>query len=1791
MSRHGSGRSILVLGVVAMTVFLSVGVAAGASAGIEASSSAGNSGGETVTDCRQLNESGLYELGGNITADATEECLFVNASDVIVHGNGHWLNGSVDGGAHGHPIAVQGSPTYPDSRPGKLSNVTLRNVRVANWSQPVVFNAVENATVVDSVLRDGFNVGGTRSGNGLQINDGSNATVVETRVTGFPGRGIELFDVANATVTRTAVVNNGYQGVMVNDGDDNAIRNNTIVGNAHNARGGSAIQSNGPLAGLTIRDNNVSYNNGNGMKLGGSEGGLIANNTVRSNNHGILLHSWGSGNNTIRDNTVADSYRVGIYPRVPHTVVEDNRVVDSGSHGINFRPSINGDASFGVARNNTVRRSDSDGIVVNSARNVSLVENRVANSTGNGLLLQGDVPELRATGNLFTRNKRGISVKTDTASGTVERNGFVNNSQWGAHFLWDAVETLNLEHNIITGNGDRGVIYRQDDDGAVSATNNWWGHPSGPASPGNGNLTDPETGAVANGTGDVVSENGSTGVANVRFDPWLETPPTVPFRTEGPSITTDTLPHSKLGADTSSRIDVRSSAAVDSFAVVNGSLPAGLELHDDGVVNGTAGEVGTYTFTVRVTDADNATANRTLTKRVSATIPQADLEIEKEGGRAVPGRKQLYLIRLTNTGDTVATNLSIEEYLEPWFTFAESNPEPDSLNTTTTYNGTAAGFDDDLTRTTIRWNLSDLQPGESHLLTYQARLDDGLPDGMTVTGEACASDGTPCDTRYRRCRRVGAQKCDDEVGALAQASKVQDCLTGSISECIASHGLDSVQSCKDAVKGACKARYQKCKDLKQTENLRGDEHLTPPCAPDENQVDAATDPNEKIVGTDRYITPNTTLPYVVHFENVGNGTATNVTITDRLPDALNLSSVEVFTADRTRVSLNASDPATLLNRSRTRTRNVTLGNETVTRTETVVERHTASLDGRTVEWHMQNVDLAPNETGSVLFSSDSADGVADGTRIENDATIEFDEVSSLTTDDTLNIVDRTAPSCQVSPLPARSPRTVTLSWTGADPTGEIDYVSLFVSSDGGETWETAAAGLENETTSFRGELGEDYRFMCTAVDTAGNRETQTPSAEAKTTVAAVNVTGTVREADGDPAVADTVTVADATRGFGPVVVEDWNGTVCRLIGLDGEVVTDGAGRFDLTTETGLPKELSYYQAHPATFPQRNGTAPTDAEAFPRDGSPDLFGLARLTPTGDVDLGTERLPDAHPVNVTVVTESGPPVENASLRVQHTAETGARAAIVFPNATTADGRFVPGASDTPGVEVTGNVSIAVLVPNESRYDGRFYARSLDVDSARNLTIRVNETDDSPPVIERFDSSRDPRPVGPDAPTTITVDLDDETPGDATLSISRNGTTETVFERDVSAAFDDRVSFEWNGTNDTGAPLRPGRYDLVLTARDALGHETTRKLTVTRRGSGDEKREDPDNGNDGSNGNSGSSGNGGSGGAGGGSGSGSAGGGGYWTGPDDPAFAVEGTVASRLVAVGDQVAIDATVRNTGDATGEFDLGLVVDGEVTGANRTGELDADEETTLQFRYNATEPGVRDLRVGEADLDRLSVVDGVESVADAPIENDTATFTNGTVDGVEFHGEQSGVVSVAHRAAVPDGDPSPEGPILAVFEIHPEAADDASATVRFGLARSALDDADVASEDVELLHYAPESGEWEPLETRVERAGTDRVEFAADSTLSRFAAVGRPAGDQQNETETPTEQNESETPREPTGTVTPITEPGPAADLTPAPDGTASEDATTDGEGTGFGFAAVLVAIALLVTVATRRRP
>jgi hypothetical protein len=101
-----------------------------------------------VTECREINESGVYLLQNNIIDSENTTCINITASNIVFNGQGHTIDGVGSGGTTG---------IFADNPGALLGNITLKNVTVTEWHYGVKFGenpaiGVENSTIVNVTL-------------------------------------------------------------------------------------------------------------------------------------------------------------------------------------------------------------------------------------------------------------------------------------------------------------------------------------------------------------------------------------------------------------------------------------------------------------------------------------------------------------------------------------------------------------------------------------------------------------------------------------------------------------------------------------------------------------------------------------------------------------------------------------------------------------------------------------------------------------------------------------------------------------------------------------------------------------------------------------------------------------------------------------------------------------------------------------------------------------------------------------------------------------------------------------------------------------------------------------------------------------------------------------------------------------------------------------------------------------------------------------------------------------------------------------------------------------------------------------------------------------------------------------------------------------------------------------------------------------------------------------------------------------------------------------------------------
>gem|GEM_PF-1114374 len=116
----------------------------------------------SISTCGVIDQPGVYTLTADIARDVTDHCLNITASNVVLDGQGHLIDGRA---VHNTDTAVYATG---------VSNITIRNLRVTNNDYGIRLVGVTNAT-----LRNVSGFGTTD--NGIYLQSTANVTVTDSR--------------------------------------------------------------------------------------------------------------------------------------------------------------------------------------------------------------------------------------------------------------------------------------------------------------------------------------------------------------------------------------------------------------------------------------------------------------------------------------------------------------------------------------------------------------------------------------------------------------------------------------------------------------------------------------------------------------------------------------------------------------------------------------------------------------------------------------------------------------------------------------------------------------------------------------------------------------------------------------------------------------------------------------------------------------------------------------------------------------------------------------------------------------------------------------------------------------------------------------------------------------------------------------------------------------------------------------------------------------------------------------------------------------------------------------------------------------------------------------------------------------------------------------------------------------------------------------------------------------------------------------------------------------------------
>jgi RHS repeat-associated protein len=272
-------------------------------------------------------------------------------------------------------------------------------------------------------------------------------------------------------------------------------------------------------------------------------------------------------------------------------------------------------------------------------------------------------------------------------------------------------------------------------------------------------------------------------------------------------------------------------------------------------------------------------------------------------------------------------------------------------------------------------------------------------------------------------------------------------------------------------------------------------------------------------GTQHWLAANALIPYTIRFSNnaaQGTTPVAQVAISQQLDTDLDFNTFTLNSFSFGAIALNV--PTGTQNYSQRLDLRTTKG---------VYVDVNAGLDKSTgiVTWTFTAINpvtgnpsttqgfLPPNDSngsgrGSVGYSIQSKANGTNGTRVDAQASITFDNQPPIQTSATFNTLDRNLPTSQVSALAANSSNpTFTVSWSGNDTESGIATYDIYVSTNGGNyvIWQK---NTTNTSKTFTGKAGKTYAFYSIAKDRVGYVEAAPAQPDTTIVIASINLAPT-----------------------------------------------------------------------------------------------------------------------------------------------------------------------------------------------------------------------------------------------------------------------------------------------------------------------------------------------------------------------------------------------------------------------------------------------------------------------------------------------------------------------------------------------------------------------------------------------------------------------------------------------------------------------------------------------------------
>lgn len=305
----------------------------------------------TLSSCGTISTPGQYLLTASLSAATVNDCLTVQASQVILDCGGYALEGVA---FNGYGIAIRPFGLLKQETP---TDVEIRNCRVSKFHFGIYAAAGTRLSIhdndssgnyddVDAGSRYGKFLGMTEGG-GIRLDRVSDSQVIANTTLG-QAIGIDVRESSRVVVRGNTSSGNSAWGISLIRTQDSEVSYNTTADNIRQCTWGAGVIGLGcDAGGIVLQDgsnrnvvwnNRVTGKNGNGIFIKahafpcGSDNSIIGNTVVGALYNSVEL-GFCSGNK-INGNTFRDGLDAIWLGYAQNTEIKDNTIVNMKNHGI-----------------------------------------------------------------------------------------------------------------------------------------------------------------------------------------------------------------------------------------------------------------------------------------------------------------------------------------------------------------------------------------------------------------------------------------------------------------------------------------------------------------------------------------------------------------------------------------------------------------------------------------------------------------------------------------------------------------------------------------------------------------------------------------------------------------------------------------------------------------------------------------------------------------------------------------------------------------------------------------------------------------------------------------------------------------------------------------------------------------------------------------------------------------------------------------------------------------------------------------------------------------------------------------------------------------------------------------------------------------------------------------------------------------------------------------------------------------------------------------------------------------